>query len=207
MEGSWKPALDEILKVEGGKIDHPKDPGGRTNQGVTQNVYNQYRFTQGQPLKDVFDMGQEERDAVYKHYWNMVGGDKLPAGVDLEAFDTAVNQARNSREAPGKLAQDLVAQTAGLKTAEERIEGFHAARQQLYEGYGTFPTFGKGWTNRNTEVQGTAQDWRRASQQAYPPPNKQPSLPPPLPASAHQAVQVATTMGLQRHSNSRQHRS
>ena len=28
-----------VLAFEGGKVDHPNDPGGRTNQGVIQRVY------------------------------------------------------------------------------------------------------------------------------------------------------------------------
>ena len=32
-------SLETVLKHEGGYVDHPKDPGGRTNMGITQAVY------------------------------------------------------------------------------------------------------------------------------------------------------------------------
>ena len=35
-------ALTELLKHEGGYVNHRDDPGGRTNLGVTQKVYEEW---------------------------------------------------------------------------------------------------------------------------------------------------------------------
>ena len=40
-------ALPFVLRWEGGFVDHPTDPGGRTNKGVTQKVYNAWRTRLG----------------------------------------------------------------------------------------------------------------------------------------------------------------
>lgn len=85
-------SLAKILDYEGGKIDDPHDPGGRTNQGVTQRTYDLYRESTGQPKADVFDMTDRERNEIYfDQYWSKIHGDSLPPGVDLVVFDGAVH--------------------------------------------------------------------------------------------------------------------
>ena len=42
MLGDFSKALPRILVYEGGKVDNPRDPGGRTNKGVTQATFNSY---------------------------------------------------------------------------------------------------------------------------------------------------------------------
>ena len=55
-------ALKKVLVHEGGYVDHPKDPGGATNKGVTFRVYNGYRKRKGLPqsrrVNDVKAVGQ-----------------------------------------------------------------------------------------------------------------------------------------------------
>ena len=36
-------ALPVVLRFEGGYADHPNDPGGATNKGITQAVFDAYR--------------------------------------------------------------------------------------------------------------------------------------------------------------------
>jgi lysozyme family protein len=39
MKENFDDALKAILKHEGGYVNHPKDPGGMTNLGVTKKVW------------------------------------------------------------------------------------------------------------------------------------------------------------------------
>ena len=39
MTKNFRDCLDLVLKHEGGYVSHEKDPGGRTNLGVTQRVW------------------------------------------------------------------------------------------------------------------------------------------------------------------------
>ena len=42
MRDNFEKALELVLHHEGGYVDHPKDPGGATNYGVTKKVYERY---------------------------------------------------------------------------------------------------------------------------------------------------------------------
>jgi lysozyme family protein len=85
-------ALPFVLRWEGGFVDHPKDPGGRTNKGVTQRVYTAWRARRGLPHQDVRHITDAEVKAIYESdYWLPPRCDQLPARLDLVQFDTAVN--------------------------------------------------------------------------------------------------------------------
>lgn len=89
---NFRQSLAFTLQYEGGKVDDKNDPGGRTNQGITQRVYDEYRKDKRLSLQDVYLMSNDERDAIYRvHYWEKAGCDFLPAGVDYAVFDYAVN--------------------------------------------------------------------------------------------------------------------
>ena len=87
MQSNWIKCLETILHHEGGYVNHPKDPGGETNLGVTKRVYEDFGGT-----KDMKDLTREDVEPIYKkNYWDRVKGDELPAGLDLCVFDFGVN--------------------------------------------------------------------------------------------------------------------
>jgi len=95
-----------LAVYEGGKVDDPDDPGGRTNRGVTQRVYTAYRKAQGLPDRDVWLMNNDEHDDIYlEQYWRPIWGSRLPDGVDASMFDMAVHSG-TSRSV--KTAQEIV---------------------------------------------------------------------------------------------------
>ena len=166
MKQNYQHCLEMILHHEGGYVNHPKDPGGETNLGVTKRVYEEWGGT-----KDMKDLTVEDVAPIYeKNYWGRVKGDELPSGLDLCVFDFGVN-AGTGRAA--KYLQNMVGATAdgaiGPATlravnAYIQVEGLAAAidtyqsnRQGYYESLKTFETFGRGWTRRNTETTSSAQ--------------------------------------------------
>ncbi|MGB8902004.1 MAG: glycosyl hydrolase 108 family protein [Methylocella sp.] len=89
---NFQACLAFTLKYEGGRSNDPRDPGGRTMEGVTQATYNAYRDKKALVRKDVFTIEAAERDEIYRNeYWDLVNGDVLRAGEDLCVFDFAVN--------------------------------------------------------------------------------------------------------------------
>lgn len=84
--------MTKLLVHEGGKADNPKDPGGRTNQGVIQRTYDAWRRRKGLPVRDVYLMTASERDEIYRtQYWDAIKADELPPGVSYVVFDGSVN--------------------------------------------------------------------------------------------------------------------
>jgi lysozyme family protein len=161
MEKNYEKCLETILHHEGGYVNHPDDPGGETNLGVTKRVYEEWGGT-----KDMKDLTVEDVAPIYKkNYWDRVKGDELPSGLDLCVFDFGVN-AGTGRAA--KYLQTMVGASAdgaiGPATlrsvhAYVQIEGLAAAidkyqedRQSYYESLKHFDTFGRGWTRRVTET-------------------------------------------------------
>lgn len=85
-------ALKFVLRWEGGFVDHPADPGGRTNRGVTQKVYDDWRQRKGLPRRDVRLLETAELSSIYSgNYWLPPRCDLLRTPLDLVQFDTAVN--------------------------------------------------------------------------------------------------------------------
>ena len=58
MADNFEASLKMVLKHEGGFVDHPKDPGGATNKGVTRQTYESFL---GRPLESVNELIQSIR--------------------------------------------------------------------------------------------------------------------------------------------------
>ena len=166
MQENYDKCIETILHHEGGYVNHPSDPGGETNLGVTLKVYEAWCAEQDIEQKDMRDLIVEDVAPIYKkNYWDRVKGDQLPAGLDLCVFDFGVN-AGTGRSA--KYLQTMIGTVADggigpntLKKLDEYIEqngltdtitNFQQARQEYYESLSTFETFGKRWTRRVDET-------------------------------------------------------
>tara|TARA_R100001082_G_scaffold60399_2_gene33593 strand:+ start:6208 stop:6717 length:510 start_codon:yes stop_codon:yes gene_type:complete len=157
MKDNFDECLKMLLHHEGGYVNHPKDPGGETNLGVTKRVYEKWGGT-----KDMKDLTVEDVAPIYKkNYWNRCKCDDLESGVDWVVFDWAVNSGTGrAAKAIQKICGASQDGAIGPKTlaliktqdTEYVIEEFGKIRQNFYESLKTFDTFGKGWTRRNKET-------------------------------------------------------
>jgi lysozyme family protein len=88
----FEDALKFVLKWEGGFTNHPKDPGGATNKGITQKVYDVYKVSRKHPKMSVKHILDFEVKEIYEtKYWDLVRAKWLKAPLGLVMFDTAVN--------------------------------------------------------------------------------------------------------------------
>ena len=93
-------------------------------------------------------MTEAELQDIYRTgYWDAVGAEILPAGVDLSAFDYAVNS--GPREAKKSLAAAMVAKPP-IATIIDRIA---AERLSFLHGLKTWRAFGKGWGPRVARIE------------------------------------------------------
>lgn len=160
-------AMKWMLAHEGGYVNHPKDPGGATNRGVTQRVYDMYRRRSKLPTRSVRAIAGNEVAAIYKsQYWDAVKGDDLPSGVDYAVFDYAVNSgpkraAMELQRVVGARVDGIIGmETVGMARAMDPfdlIEQLCNRRMAFLRGLKHWKTFGRGWTARVMGVKDGAQ--------------------------------------------------
>ena len=166
MLSNFPASLDLILKSEGGFVNHPRDPGGMTNLGVTRNVWKEWVKHEVDET-EMRALTPELVAPLYKaNYWDACKCDDLPRGVDYCVFDSAVNmgssraakllQAALGVTADGSIGRATIA-AATAADPVELLESFSHGKEAFYQSLPTFATFGKGWLNRVAHVQDAAE--------------------------------------------------
>jgi lysozyme family protein len=158
----FAPALAFVLRWEGGFVDNPADPGGRTNKGITQKVYDAWRQQQGQDLRDVKLIEDPEVATIYQsQYWTPACCEDLAAPLALAEFDTAVNmgvkrsirflQSAVKCTADGSFGPGTQQAIAACDPGDALV-GYCNAREayykQLVQQNAALNVFLKGWLNR-----------------------------------------------------------
>lgn len=162
MRANFDASLAHVLKHEGGFVNHPRDPGGATNRGVTQAVYDLWRADHGLPIQSVEHVTPAEVMAIYKkRYWDALKCDQLPAGLDYCLFDFGVNSgvgraARFLQDALGVLADGKIGPVtiaaAKAYPALALVDRICDMRLAFLKKLRTYRTFGKGWSRRVADV-------------------------------------------------------
>ena len=88
----FETCLSVVLGFEGGYSNNPNDKGGATNLGITAGTLARAHKAGVVGHNDVKRLTRTEAAAIYRRfYWDPIGGDRLPAPLDLILFDAAVN--------------------------------------------------------------------------------------------------------------------
>jgi lysozyme family protein len=163
--------LAPVLAAEGGFVDNPADPGGATRYGITRATLAAWRG-HAVTVDAVRALGRREAEAIYRaRYWAAMRCPELPPGIDLMAFDCAVNAGpRRSalilQAALGVAEDGLVGPvTVGAAVTQEPtrlIAALAEARLAFCRGLSTWPTFGRGWQRRVEAMQEAALAMARA---------------------------------------------
>lgn len=155
-----------IDKWEGGYVDHPADPGGATNMGITQATLARWRG-QAVTKEDVKNLTRAEQRQIMKaNYYNVISGDDLPAGAAAVTYNAAI---LHGPDRAARFLQTVVARyqptikvdgaigplttdAARLVNGTTLVNDFIALEMAFLKGLKHWPTFGKGWTSRLTDI-------------------------------------------------------
>ena len=170
MRLTFDPALRLLLRHEGGFVNHPSDPGGMTNLGVTKAVWDAHKGKDATEA-DMRALTPEAVQPVYKaRYWDAIQGDALPYGLDYCMFDCAVNSGPGRAikllqyvlytKVDGVLGKHTL---AALQRADPTgmIEDYSQKRLDFLKSLPTWTTFAKGWGQRVSEVELEAKTFAR----------------------------------------------
>lgn len=165
MQRNFRKSLRLVLSHEGGFVNHPEDPGGVTNLGITKKTYEKWEG-RSISINEMRSLTVSDVKPIYKNmYWDKCNCDLLPSGVDVMVFDLAVNSGTNRAS---KYLQRIVGVSddgvIGPKTilavnefvdnlgVETILTKYYDRRQRFYESLNSFDVFGRGWTRRNNET-------------------------------------------------------
>lgn len=167
-KGNLARCLEHLWPFEGGYVDHPKDPGGATNMGITFAVLRAWR---GKPITkaDVKNLTKAEAARIYEsRYWKPLNGDNLRIGDDLAVFDFGVNSgvSRSAKysQAIAGVAQDgrigpITLAAIARIPSRDFIKRLCARRLSFVQSLAIWNTFGKGWSRRIAHMEATALSW------------------------------------------------
>ncbi len=157
MKANFRDCLDVTLRHEGGYVNDPHDPGGETKFGISKRAH---------PKEDIKGMTLDRAAQIYQAgYWAPLKCDLLPDGLDLVAFDGAVNsgQMRGAKwlqRALGVTPDGRVGKTtievAHILSLEGRRQAISAAckeRLDYLRGLKTWDRYKNGWTARVNDIE------------------------------------------------------
>lgn len=149
--------IERILKSEGGYVNHPADPGGATNWGITERVARKWGYK-----GHMRDLPRATAIEIYRQeYWAPVAALKLPYALQFQVLDANINHGLS--RAITLLQRALGVDDDGIfgfvtLTALNKYPGrddvfelgvrFNQKRLRFYTDRSTFTTFGKGWSRR-----------------------------------------------------------
>lgn len=87
MSDEFNRFIERVLSHEGGYANHPKDPGGETNWGITKRTAQANGYNGSMRA-----MTREQAISIYrKAFWERYRADQMPEAVAFQFFDACVN--------------------------------------------------------------------------------------------------------------------
>lgn len=150
-------AFHKLLGHEGGYVNHPDDPGGETNWGITIKVARDNGY-----FGAMKDLPVDTAKLIYKRmYWDAVRADEMPSVVRYALFDAAVNSGvaqatRWLQRAVGVNADGRIGpMTMNAIDAHEPYVVFSkmvAQRLDFMTRLNNWGSFSRGWARRIADI-------------------------------------------------------
>lgn len=158
-------SFPEFQRNEGGYVNHPDDPGGPTNKGVTLANFRKYVKPNG-TVEDLKKISNDQVKTVFRvQYWDKSRGEELPWGVGHVVGDFGINsgpsRANKHLQAAVGVTQDGVIGPATLAAVSaanplEVIKKVSESRRKFVRGLKNYPSFKNGWERRIDEAEAFA---------------------------------------------------
>lgn len=167
---AFEKAIDHVLRWEGGYVNHPNDPGGATNRGITIGVFQKYALSilgVAPSIEALMALTEAEAKAIYWHvFWQGIDGDEIKSQeVANIYFDAFVNMGNSGVKVMQKTLNVMGARLvvdgvhgpltlAAINAANpvQLYNNFKAARIWYYKDLAqrkpTMVVFLQGWLNR-----------------------------------------------------------
>jgi len=162
---NFKSVMDVVFKHEGGYVDHPRDPGGATNMGITHLTLAAHRGKASVTKTQVKNLTKTEARQIYKdRFWKPMKCGHMPDGWDMITMDGGVNSGPKRgikwvQRAVGTGVDGVVGPKtlASIRSADAaHIKRAASLRMGFLRGLSHWSTFGKGWTRRVAETEAVA---------------------------------------------------
>lgn len=162
-----------IERWEGGFVDHPRDPGGPTNMGITLKTLESWRR---HPVtrEDVRMLSRAEaRDIFRARYWTPLRCAEMPPAAALMTYNTgvlsgpgraarilqdALNRQGSGLRIDGSIGSATIAACVKARQTE-LVSDYAQAYETFLRGLSNYDVFGKGWRSRLSDVQAFALDF------------------------------------------------
>lgn len=167
MDADFQSCLSLVLHSEGGFANNRLDPGGATNFGITQRVFDAYRRLHRLLPISVRYISTTDVATIYRgQYWDAVQGDQLWPGLDYCLFDEAVNsgpkksiidlQVALGVTADGVFGMVTLAALHGVNDRAALLNKICDLRLNWLHRLATWRVFGRGWSARVAFVRANA---------------------------------------------------
>lgn len=153
MATTFKALVDRVLAHEGGYVNHPSDPGGETNFGITKRTAKENGYS-----GEMRAMTREQAVEIYRTaFWQRYRAGEMPEAVAFQFLDACINHgygnaARMLQRAAGVADDGMIgnltlAAVSGMPENDLLLR-FNAERIRFFTKLSTFNTFGRGWMRR-----------------------------------------------------------
>lgn len=154
-------AFQRLIGHEGGYSNDERDPGNWTGGKIRVGKLKGTKFglaANTYPNLDIKNITLAQAKEIYKKdWWDKLGGHGLHSAITFQLWDFAINAGKKRaiielQQAAGVIADGII----GPKTIvavnaldlNDVLLSLTAERLKFYTSLSTWPTYGKGWTNR-----------------------------------------------------------
>lgn len=149
MSEKFDRAFDRLMRLEGGYVNDPRDPGGETKWGISKRAF---------PSLEIASLTREDaRDLYRRELWDKHEMEQIPESVSYQVFDFAVHSGidtamRKLQQAVG-VADDgyigpITRAAMALFTPHDLVVRYLATRLLFLTKLKNWKDSGAGWANR-----------------------------------------------------------